>query len=98
MFIIANFLDALAGLLDLLLTLYMYAVIARAVISWFNVDPRNPMVMFLCRITDPLLYRIRRFVPTFSGLDLSPMVLILAIYFLNNFLVRTLYNLAGLLR
>ncbi|MFQ5630059.1 MAG: YggT family protein [bacterium] len=98
MFILANFFEALAKLSELVLTLYMYAVVARAIISWFNVDPYNPIVRFLHKITDPVLYKIRRFIPVMGGLDLSPIVLILGLYFLNIFLVSTLYNFADVFR
>ena len=98
MFVFANFFDALAQLLDFAITLYIYAVIARAIISWFNADPYNPIVRFLHKITDPVLYHIRRYVPVMGGLDLSPLVLIFALYFLSLFLVSTLHSIAGALR
>lgn len=94
MFVFANIFEALAQLAGLLLTLYMYAVIARAIISWFNVDPYNPIVRFLHKITDPVLYRIQSILPPMGGLDLSPLVLIFGLYFLKIFLVATLMNIA----
>ena len=94
MFVLANFFYFLAQLLELVLTLYTYAVIARAVISWFNVSPYNPLVQFLRRITDPVLYQIQKFVPSAAGMDFSPLVLILILYFLKSFLVTTLINIA----
>ncbi len=99
MFIISNFLIAVAQALNLLLWLYMWIVIGRAVISWVNPDPRNPIVRFLYNATEPLLYRIRRALPMFAGgIDLSPLIVILAIYFLQAFLVRSLQDLAFSLR
>lgn len=98
MFILANLLNAIAQLLDVTLTLYMWAVIIRAVLSWISLDPNNPFVRFLHSITDPVLARIRRYVPTMGGLDLSPMVVILGIYFIQLFLVSTLRDLADVLR
>ncbi|MBE9536551.1 MAG: YggT family protein, partial [Proteobacteria bacterium] len=56
MFVIANFLEALAVILNMVLQLYMWIIIARAVISWVNPDPYNPIVQFLYKATDPLLY------------------------------------------
>ena len=94
----ANLLNAIAQLLDVTLTLYMWAVIIRAVLSWISLDPNNPFVRFLHSITDPVLARIRRYVPTMGGLDLSPMVVILGIYFIQLFLVSTLRDLADVLR
>jgi len=94
MFMLANFLMALAKLADFVLTVYIWIVIARALISWVNPDPYNPIVRFLRQVTDPLLMKIRRFVPLMGGLDLSPMILILLIVFLQTFLVSTLQQFA----
>ena len=94
MFIIQNFLSALASVLHLALTLYMYVIIARAVMSWFNPDPYNAIVRFIYQITDPALDFVRRYIPTFSGLDLSPIVIIFAILFVDRFLVSVLRHLA----
>jgi len=98
MFMLSNFLMALAKLINVVLSAYIWIVIARAVISWVNADPYNPIVRFLVQVTDPLLSRIRRFLPSMGGIDLSPMVLILAIVFLQSFLVPTLQQIALSLR
>lgn len=98
MFILANFIEAVAILLNYVLSAYIWIVIARAVISWVNADPYNPIVRFLVQITDPLLSRIRRHVPLMGGIDISPMILILAIIFLQKFLVQTLLGIALSLR
>lgn len=90
MFIFGNLLIAVAKMADIILTLYMYMIIGRAIISWVNPDPYNPIVSFLYRATEPLLARIRNVIPYLGGLDLAPMALILAIIFLQNFLIRTL--------
>jgi YggT family protein len=90
---------AMARLIELVLWAYFWVIIARAVISWVNPDPFNPIVRFLYRVTEPVLRPIRRRLPTFQmGLDLSPMVVILAIYFLQSFLVESLRDLALSLR
>lgn len=95
MFVLGYFVDALANLLNLVLYAYMWIIIARALISWVNPDPFNPIVRFLYRVTEPALRPIRRRLPTLAmGLDLSPMVLILAIYFLAEFLVPVLRQMA----
>ncbi len=95
MFIIANFLQATATVLDYVLWFYMLVVIARALISWVNPDPYNPIVRFLYNATEPLLYRVRRALPLFpGGIDFSPMVVLLAIIFLQQFLVGSLRQLA----
>ena len=59
MFMLGNFLLALAKLIDFVLGAYVWVVIARAVITWVNADPYNPIVRFLYQATDPLLARIR---------------------------------------
>ncbi len=96
MFIIANFLGAVARVLDIALTLYMWVIIARAVISWVNPDPYNPIVRFLRSVTDPVLYAVRRRLPfDFGGIDFSPILVILAIIFVQSFLVPSLLQLAA---
>ena len=95
MFMFGNFIKAIADLLNFVLSAYIWIIIARAVISWVNADPYNPVVRFLHQVTDPLLGRIRRFVPVMGGFDLSPMVLIFAIIFLQSVLVPTLRQIAA---
>jgi YggT family protein len=95
MFVVNNFMMAIAQLIDFLLTAYMWIIIGRAVISWVNADPSNPIVRFLYEATEPLLSRIRRLLPmSMGGIDFSPMILIMAIMFLQSFLVPTLKQLA----
>jgi YggT family protein len=98
MFVIANLLNALAYVLNFGLTIYMYIVLARAIISWVNPDPYNPIVNFLVRVTDPVLDRVRRMLPDLGGLDLSPMIVLLAIFFMQKFLIATLFELANRLK
>ena len=96
MFMISNFLFALAKLVEILLGVYMWIVIGRAILSWVNPDPYNPIVRFLHDVTEPILARIRRMLPVFGGgIDFSPMILIMAIYFLMGFLVPTLKHMAA---
>lgn len=94
MFVLSNFVNAIATLVNVLLTVYIWMIIGRAIISWVNADPNNPIVRFLVQVTEPLLVRIRRVVPVMKGFDLSPMVLLLAIIFLQSFIVPTLRNMA----
>ena len=96
MFVVANFLVALARVLDIVLSLYMWIIIGRAVISWVNPDPYNPIVRFLNSVTEPVLYPIRRRLPlSFGGVDFSPIIVILAIIFIQSFLVQSLAQLAS---
>ncbi len=95
MFVAGNFLGALAGLLDTVLTLYVWIIVGRAVITWVNADPYNPIVRMLCNLTDPVLDRLRQALPmSFGGIDMSPIVAIFIVWFLRAFLVTSLYDLA----
>jgi len=99
MFIFGNFLVAAAKVLSLALNLYMWIVIARAVLSWVNPDPYNPIVRFIHTLTEPVLYQVRRRLPVvFGGVDLAPVVVLLVILFLEHFVVASLYELAAGLR
>jgi YggT family protein len=99
MFIFGNFLAALASVLNMLLSAYMWILIIRALISWVNPDPYNPLVRFLYAATDPLLYRVRRLLPvSFGGIDFSPIIVIAAIIFLQTFLVQSLVDLSRTFR
>jgi YggT family protein len=94
MFVFSNFLNAVAYVIEILLNIYMWIIIARALISWVNPDPYNPIVSFLYRVTEPVLSRVRRIIPDLGGIDLSPLIVILIIYFLKVFVVRSIYMLS----
>ncbi len=95
MLILSNFFMAVAIVLNYALSIYMWIVIASAVLSWVNPDPYNPIVRFLRKATEPVFYQIRKHLPvTFGGLDMSPMVVFLVIIFLQNFVVKSLIGLA----
>lgn len=94
MFIVGNFVDAFATLLDMVLTIAIWLIIIRALISWVSPDPYNPIVRFLMRATDPMLRPIQKYMPSMGGLDLSPLVAIFLIIFIQAFIVRTLHDLA----
>ncbi len=95
MFVFGNFLYAMARVIDIVLSFYMWILIGRAVISWVSPDPYNPIVRFLYNVTEPVLYRVRRLIPiSFGGIDLSPMIVILLIIFIQSFLVPTLTQMA----
>ena len=90
MFVAGNILQGLAYVLDTVLFLYMWLIIIRALISWVNPDPWNPIVQFLARATDPVLIVIRRRVGILGGIDVSPIVAILLIMFLQYAVVQTI--------
>jgi YggT family protein len=95
MFVIGNLLLALAKILHIVLNFYLWIIIARAILSWVSPDPYNPIVRFLYNATEPVLYPLRRRLPiSFGGIDFSPMILILIIYFMDSFLVASLAGLA----
>jgi len=95
MFVMNNFLIAIAKVLDIVLSIFMWIVIARAVLSWVSPDPYNPIVRFINKVTEPVLYQIRKRIPVnFGGIDFSPIIVFLAIIFLQRFVVHSLYGLA----
>ena len=95
MFIMGNLLFSIARLLDIIITLFYWIIIIRALISWVNPDPFNPVVQFLHKATEPILTPIRRvFRMQFWVVDLSPFIAVLALIFIQSFLVKTLMDLA----
>ena len=95
MFIFQNLFSALGAVLHLIFSLYIYVVIARVVISWIRINPYNQIVRFIVIVTEPPLAWIRRYIPTFGGLDFSPVILIFVIVFLDRFLVSTFLRIAA---
>jgi len=96
MFVAGNFLSGVAFVLDWVLELYKWIIIIRVLISWVNPDPWNPIVQILHRLTDPVLLTIRRRIPfaIAGGIDLSPIIAILILYFLQIAVVGSMKDLA----
>ncbi len=95
MFVIGNIISGIAEVLDVVLNIYMWVIIVRALISWVNPDPYNPIVQILTRLTEPVLRPLRRLVPPHKvGIDFSPLIAALIIVFLRAALIKTLYRLA----
>jgi YggT family protein len=95
MFVMGNLIAAVAQVIDIALTIYMWIIIIRALISWVSPNPYNPIVRFLYRATEPVLRPVRRIIPLGGmGIDFSPVIVILGIYFLKLFVVQTLTQLA----
>ncbi len=96
MFAFSNFFLALAKIVDIFLTILYWLILIRALISWVNPDPYNPIVQFLYKTTEPILYPIKKILPlNFRfGIDISPIIAFLIIIFLKSFLVRTLIDLS----
>ncbi len=100
MFVIGNLLGAAAYILNIVLTILYWLILIRALISWVNPDPHNPIVQFLYKTTEPILSPIRKIMPLgFNiGIDISPIVAFFLIIFIRSFLVRTLMDLSIRLR
>jgi len=95
----SNLLAAVAEVLRWVLNIFMWIVIARAILSWVSPDPYNPIVRFIHNVTEPVLYPIRRRIPlSFGGIDFSPVIVLLAVIFLQRFVVNSLYELALTMR
>jgi len=91
MYIVGYFLMAVANVLNFVLLFFMWIVIARAILSWVNPDPYNPIVRFIHNVTEPVLYQVRKKIPiNFGGIDFSPIIVILVVYFLRDFVVNSL--------
>jgi YggT family protein len=100
MFIASNFLFAVARVVNFILAALIWLIVIRALISWVNPDPYNSIVQFLYKVTEPVLYPLRKLLPAGLrlGIDLSPIIAILLIIFCRTFLVQTLFDLAYRLR
>ena len=95
MFLVANLLVAVAQILDYVLWAYAWILLGRVLISYINADPNNPLIRFLYNVTEPVLERVRLKLPlSTGGFDFSPIVVWVAVMFLQRFLVRSLYDLA----
>ena len=97
MFVLGNFVMALAKVVDVLLTMFYWLILIRALLSWVSPDPFNPIVQILNRATEPVLAPIRRLMPNMA-IDISPIIAFLAIMFLKTFLVSTLFEVSYRLR
>lgn len=86
---------AIAQIVDLAFSIYIFIVIARALVSWVSPDPYNPIVRFLHSATDPVLSRIQRLLPLqFGGIDFSPVVLLIGLAFVERIVKALLISLA----
>ena len=94
MFVVGNTLLGLATVLDYVLSFYSWIIIARALISWVNPDPWNPIVQFLTRATEPVLAPVRRRLGLGMGVDLSPLIVIAGIWFMQIAVVQSIKDIA----
>jgi len=96
MLMLANLIYALAYVLNMLITVLIFLIFFRALISWVNADPYNVIVQFLYKTTEPILQRVRRFLPANfrANIDISPIVTFLVLIFIRLFIVETLMDLS----
>ena len=93
--LLPNIIIAVADVVSILLEIYTWLIIARALISWVSPDPYNPIVNFLYMVTEPILRPARRLIPPIGGtIDISPIVVLILLVFLRQALVQTLYDIA----
>lgn len=93
--VLSTFIYALAQIISLVINIYIWIVIIAALISWVRPDPYNPIVQILYRLTEPLYVKIRNIIPTtISGVDLTPLIVLLVLKFLDLFVVKLLFQLA----
>lgn len=71
-----------------ILQLMALLILVRALLSWFNPDPRNPVVMLIYQVTEPILEPLRRIIPRIGMIDITPMVAMLILYFIASALLR----------
>ena len=96
MYIVGYFLQGIAAVLEVALSMYWWIIIGSVVVSWIGADPFNPIIRFLRAATEPVYYRIQRALPVvIGGMDFTPIVALLGLEFLRVFLVQSLYQAAA---
>ena len=99
MFVLVNVLEAVIYVVDLLLTAYSIVLVVVCLISWVNPDPYNPIVRILRNLSEPLLWRIRKYLPFtyYRGMDFSPLVLLILIQLVKMIVIKSLVQAIRLL-
>ncbi len=92
MFVVANLVIGVGQALHYILNIYLFIVVARAIISWVNPDPYNPIVRFLYMATEPVLRYVRRMMPVISGIDFSPIIVMVALFFIDQALIQSIID------
>ncbi|AWI33501.1 YggT family protein [Helicobacter apodemus] len=93
--ILGTFIEAVAQILSMIINIYVWIVIIAALISWVRPDPYNPIVQILYKLTEPLYVKIRSLIPTIiGGIDLTPLIVVLVLQFINLFFIKLLFSLA----
>ena len=94
MMVLATFISAVADILGMVIYAYIWVVIIASLLTWVRPDPYNPIVQVLDRLTRPAFELVQRYVPSISGVDLSPIIIILGLQFINLFFVNLLKQFA----
>lgn len=93
--VLSTLIEALAQILSMVINIYIWVVIIAALITWVRPDPYNPIVQILYKLTEPLYAKIRKIIPTLiGGIDIAPIIVILALKFVDLFVVKLLFGLA----
>ena len=96
MIVFSTFLLAFAQILDMIVNIYIWVIIINSLISWVRPDPYNPIVQILNRLSEPAYDFVRRIMPTvIGGIDLAPIIIILALQFISLFFIKLIYSFAG---
>ena len=94
--ILSTLFTAIANILNIIVTVYTWIIIAAALVSWVRPDPSSPVVQLLYRLTEPVYSFIRRYIKTnFNGIDFAPLIVLLALQCLSQFLIRLLFVFAA---
>ena len=94
--ILSTLFSAVANILSIIVNVYTWIIIAAALVSWVKPDPSSPIVQLLYRLTEPVYSFIRRYIKTnFNGIDFAPLIVLLALQFLSQFLIRLLFVFAA---
>jgi len=95
--ILGQFLRALAQLLHLAFQAYIFVILIRAVLSWMGPMPPSPLILVLRRLTDPVFRLVHRWIPfaIIGGIDISPVIVMLGLYFIDNLITGILMGYAG---
>ena len=94
--ILSTLFSAVANILSIIVNVYTWIIIAAALISWVRPDPSSPVVQLLYRLTDPVYSFIRRYIKTeFNGIDFAPLIVLLALQLIDQFLIRLLFVFAA---
>jgi YggT family protein len=98
MFVLGNLIEGLGVLLNVLLNLYMLAIVVYALMSWIEPNPYNPVVRFLTNLCEPALGVVRNILPRGLGIDISPIVVIAIIYLTKRVIADSLLQMGHQLR